>query len=56
MEWQPGTGRRLLVGVLVAIALAALFVAVSEAYILPEGRDYCAGETRWWILLITGCW
>ena len=56
MEWQPGTGRRLIVGVLVAIALAAFFVAVSEAYILPEGRDICSSDPAWWIGILFGCW
>jgi hypothetical protein len=54
--FQPGSGRRLLTALLLAVSFAAPFVVASEAYILPEGRDYCAGETRWWILLITGCW
>ena len=56
MEWQPGAGKRLLVGTLIAIALAALFAIATEsaAGAIALGSPSSCQSDPWWAFLF--CW
>jgi hypothetical protein len=47
--FQPGSGRRLLHGLCVALVIASALIIVAQP------RDICGSDPSWWIGLLFGC-